>query len=147
MCTTCFNIKDLHLLSERICVCRMIMKTKRDYFPKQYYPVELWNKYVFCFLWGTNLIFKFNLDEHHVSKAQSIVVTAGIIGFISNFIFFHTLYIYVFHMILRINRLFPSLLICFLWGTNLISGIRKPKSRGPCLKPLLLTVLTYSLSY
>ena len=47
---------------------QVFLKKKKkflDYFPRQHETVGLYNVATMCLLWGTNSIFKYNLEEFH----------------------------------------------------------------------------------
>jgi hypothetical protein len=66
---TYIHVLFIYRPTQYICVFRMVLTVNSDCFPKHHYPVWLCSGEVMCFLWGTNLILIYYLDEdpHSVS--------------------------------------------------------------------------------
>jgi hypothetical protein len=79
--TTCFNTLNLCILpTECIYVFRMVLTIDSDCFPKQHYPVGLCSGDVMCFLWGTNWILIYYLEEIQSLKRWAILLGPNLIS-------------------------------------------------------------------
>jgi hypothetical protein len=65
-----------HFSQRAECIYRFLMflRLNRHYFPRQHLSFELCNGFAFCFLWGTDYISKYHVDELLLQKGNELCI-------------------------------------------------------------------------